>query len=62
MSEDRTVTTAREILVYYAAFRDHYSLYPFTPGVVEALGEQIEPYCGARGRSGSTRGSGTRSG
>ena len=27
------------ILVYYAAFRDHYSLYPFTPAVVEALGD-----------------------
>jgi uncharacterized protein YdhG (YjbR/CyaY superfamily) len=37
------------ILIYYAAFRDHYSLYPFTPAVVEALGEQIEPYLRSKG-------------
>ena len=37
------------ILVYYAAFRDHYSLYPFTPAVVEALGDELRPHLRNKG-------------
>jgi uncharacterized protein YdhG (YjbR/CyaY superfamily) len=32
------------ILVYYAAFKDHYSLFPASTAVLEALGEELKPY------------------
>ena len=37
------------ILVWYAAFSDHYSLFPASEGVREALGQEIEPYLSGKG-------------
>jgi uncharacterized protein YdhG (YjbR/CyaY superfamily) len=37
------------ILVWYAAFSDHYSLFPASEAVREALGEKIEPYLSGKG-------------
>ena len=36
-------------LVWYAAFRDHCSLFPATRGVTEALGEELKPYLSGKG-------------
>jgi hypothetical protein len=35
--------------VSYAAFKSHYSLFPASAGVVEALGEEIQPYLVGQG-------------
>ncbi len=32
------------MLVYYAAFKRHYSLFPASKGVLEALREELQPY------------------
>jgi uncharacterized protein YdhG (YjbR/CyaY superfamily) len=32
------------ILVYYAAFKDHYSLFPASTTVIEAFGEELKPH------------------
>jgi uncharacterized protein YdhG (YjbR/CyaY superfamily) len=37
------------ILVYYAAFKDHYSLFPASVAVIEALGAEVEPYATGKG-------------
>jgi len=36
-------------LVSYAAFKDHCSLYPASTAVMEALGEDLEPYFSGKG-------------
>ena len=37
------------ILVYYAAFADHYSVYPASTAIVEALGDELKPYITGKG-------------
>ena len=37
------------VVVWYAAFKDHYSMFPATEGVREALGEELEPYLSGKG-------------
>jgi uncharacterized protein YdhG (YjbR/CyaY superfamily) len=37
------------ILVYYAAFKDHYSMYPASNAVMDALGEELKPYFSGKG-------------
>ena len=37
------------MLVWYAVFRDHSSLFPANDRVVEALGDEIRPYLSGRG-------------
>jgi len=32
------------VLVYYAAFKDHYSLFPASTAVMETLGDELKPY------------------
>ena len=36
-------------LVSYAAFKDHCSLYPASYAVMEALGDELEPYFSGKG-------------
>ena len=36
-------------LVSYAAFKDHCSLYPASSAVMEALGDELEPYFSGKG-------------
>ena len=36
-------------LVSYAAFKDHCSLFPASKAVIEALGEELEPYFTGKG-------------
>jgi uncharacterized protein YdhG (YjbR/CyaY superfamily) len=36
-------------VVSYAAFRNHYSIFPASDGVVEALGDEIRPYLAGKG-------------
>jgi uncharacterized protein YdhG (YjbR/CyaY superfamily) len=38
-----------QFLVSYAAFKKHYSLFPASAAVVEALGGQIRPYLAGKG-------------
>lgn len=38
-----------QFLVSYAAFKNHYSLFPASGAVVEALGEELTPYLAGRG-------------
>ena len=37
------------ILVYYAAFADHCSIYPASEGVKESLGDALTPYFSGKG-------------
>jgi uncharacterized protein YdhG (YjbR/CyaY superfamily) len=37
------------LLVSYAAFKDHYSLFPMSTKVIEALGEELKPYASGKG-------------
>jgi uncharacterized protein YdhG (YjbR/CyaY superfamily) len=37
------------VLVYYAAFKDHCSLFPASEAVTEALGEELKPYFAGKG-------------
>jgi uncharacterized protein YdhG (YjbR/CyaY superfamily) len=37
------------ILVYYAAFKDHYSLFPASGAVIEALADELKPYFSGKG-------------
>ena len=37
------------VLVYYAAFKDHCSLFPASEAVMEALGEELKPYYSVKG-------------
>lgn len=36
-------------LVSYAAYKDHYSLFPASDAVVEALGDELTPYLSGKG-------------
>jgi uncharacterized protein YdhG (YjbR/CyaY superfamily) len=36
-------------LVSYAAFKEHYSLFPANPTVIEAVGAELTPYLAGRG-------------
>jgi len=38
-----------QFLVSYAAFKNHYSLFPASGAVIEALGAAIEPYLAGKG-------------
>jgi uncharacterized protein YdhG (YjbR/CyaY superfamily) len=38
-----------QFLVSYAAYKNHYSLFPASGAVVEALGEKLTPYLAGRG-------------
>ena len=38
-----------QFLVSYAAYKAHYSLFPASGAVIEALGEAIEPYLAGKG-------------
>ena len=37
------------VLVYYAAFKDHCSLFPASEAVMETLGEELKPYFSGKG-------------
>lgn len=37
------------LLVSYAAFKDHCSLFPMSGGVIEAIGEELAPYASGKG-------------
>jgi uncharacterized protein YdhG (YjbR/CyaY superfamily) len=37
------------ILVWYAAFKDHYSVFPASEGVRKALGSELETYLAGKG-------------
>jgi uncharacterized protein YdhG (YjbR/CyaY superfamily) len=37
------------VLVYYAAFKDHCSLFPASEAIMEALGEELKPYFSGKG-------------
>ncbi len=41
--------THGQFLVSYAAFKNHYSLFPASEAVIEALGEKITPYLAGKG-------------
>ncbi len=41
--------THGQLLVSYAAFKRHYSLFPASGAVVEALGEELTPYLAGKG-------------
>jgi len=41
--------THGQFLVSYAAFKNHYSLFPASGAVVEALGEELTPYLAGKG-------------
>jgi uncharacterized protein YdhG (YjbR/CyaY superfamily) len=38
-----------QFLVSYAAFKNHYSLFPASEAVVEALGKELTPYLAGKG-------------
>jgi uncharacterized protein YdhG (YjbR/CyaY superfamily) len=44
-----TFKTHGQFLVSYAAFKNHYSLFPASDAVVEGLGKEVEPYLAGRG-------------
>jgi uncharacterized protein YdhG (YjbR/CyaY superfamily) len=37
------------ILVYYAAFTDHYSVYPASAAIMKVLGDELKPYVTGKG-------------
>ena len=39
----------RQFLVSYDAYKRHYSLFPSTPAVEEALGDELTPYLAGKG-------------
>jgi uncharacterized protein YdhG (YjbR/CyaY superfamily) len=41
--------THGQFLVSYAAFKKHYSLFPASEAVVEALGDELTPYLAGQG-------------
>ncbi len=41
--------THGQFLVSYGAFKNHYSLFPASGAVVEALGEELTPYLAGKG-------------
>jgi uncharacterized protein YdhG (YjbR/CyaY superfamily) len=40
-----------QFLVSFAAYKSHYSLFPASGAVVEALGQELAPYLSGKGRS-----------
>jgi uncharacterized protein YdhG (YjbR/CyaY superfamily) len=38
-----------QFLVSYAAYKNHYSLFPASGAVIEALGKEVEPYLAGAG-------------
>lgn len=44
-----TFKYGRQSLVWYAAFKDHYSLYPYTEGLLAALGDELKPHISGKG-------------
>jgi uncharacterized protein YdhG (YjbR/CyaY superfamily) len=38
-----------QFLVSYAAYKNHYSLFPASEAVIEALGEELKPYLAGKG-------------
>jgi uncharacterized protein YdhG (YjbR/CyaY superfamily) len=38
-----------QFLVSYAAYKNHYSLFPASGAVIEALGEEVRPYLAGKG-------------
>src|SRR5438477_4889687 len=38
-----------QFLVSYAAYKNHYSLFPATGAVIEGLGQELAPYLAGRG-------------
>ncbi len=38
-----------QFLVSYAAYKNHYSLFPASEAVIEALGEELTPYLSGKG-------------
>jgi uncharacterized protein YdhG (YjbR/CyaY superfamily) len=38
-----------QFLVAYAAYKSHYSLFPASDAVVEALGDELKPYLAGKG-------------
>lgn len=38
-----------QFLVSYAAYKAHYSLFPASEAVIQALGEELEPYLAGKG-------------
>ena len=42
-----------QFLVSCAAFKNHYSLFPASEAVIEALGQELKPYLAGKGRSAS---------
>ncbi|TFG67323.1 MAG: DUF1801 domain-containing protein [Thermomicrobiales bacterium] len=44
-----TFRTHERILVSYAAFKNHYSLFPASDAVVRGLGDELAPYLVGRG-------------
>jgi uncharacterized protein YdhG (YjbR/CyaY superfamily) len=38
-----------QFLVSYAAFKQHYSLFPSNDAIIEALGDEIRPYLAGKG-------------
>jgi uncharacterized protein YdhG (YjbR/CyaY superfamily) len=42
-------TTDGRFLVSYAAFKQHYSVFPASDGIVETLGDEIRPYLAGSG-------------
>ena len=44
-----TLRSGDRSLVSYAAFKAHYSLFPASGAVVEALGEELAPYLAGKG-------------
>jgi uncharacterized protein YdhG (YjbR/CyaY superfamily) len=38
-----------QFLVSYAAYKNHYSLFPASEAVTEALGEELKPYLAGKG-------------
>jgi uncharacterized protein YdhG (YjbR/CyaY superfamily) len=41
--------THGQFLVSYAAYKNHYSLFPASEAVIEALGEELKPYLAGKG-------------
>ena len=41
--------TDGQFLVSYAAYKRHYSLFPWTDAMVEQLGAELEPYAAGKG-------------
>jgi len=44
-----TFKTHGQFLVSYAAFKNHYSLFPASDAVIEALGDELTPYLAGKG-------------